>query len=52
MVKVSLQDADKIRRIYGKLAKKRGAGSLRWLTVFARYENVVRLLKFLGYCLE
>jgi hypothetical protein len=27
----------------------RGRGSLHWLTVFVRYENVVRLLEFLGY---
>jgi hypothetical protein len=24
----------------------------RRITVFVRYENVVRLLRFLGYCLE
>ena len=51
-VKVSLRDAYKIRRVFRKLAKRRGAGSLRRLTVFVRYENVVRLLQFLGYCLE
>ena len=51
-VKVSLRDAYKIRRVFRKLAKKRGSGSLRRLTVFVRYENVVRLLQFLGYCLE
>ena len=51
-VKVSLRDAYKIRRVFRKLAKRRGAGSLRRLMVFVRYENVVRLLQFLGYCLE
>jgi hypothetical protein len=51
-VEVSLRDAFKIRRIYRKLAKRNGIGSLRRITVFVRYENVVRLLKFLGYCLE
>jgi hypothetical protein len=51
-VAVSLQDAYKIRRIYRKLARKKGSGSLRRMTVFVRHENVVRLLKFLGYCLE
>ena len=51
-VKVSLQDAYKIRRVFRKLAKRRGAGSLRRLTVFVRHENAIRLLKFLGYCLE
>jgi hypothetical protein len=49
---VSLRDAFKIRRIYRKLAKRKGSGSLRRITVFVRYENVVRLLEFLGYCLE
>jgi hypothetical protein len=49
MVKVSLKDAYKIRRIYRKLAKMRGKGHLHRLTVFVRHENVMRLLKFLGY---
>jgi hypothetical protein len=49
---VSLRDAYKIRRIYRKLARKKGSGSLRSITVFVRYENVVRLLGFLGYRLE
>jgi hypothetical protein len=47
--KVSLSDAYKIRRIYRRLAKMRGRGHLRRLTVFVRYENVLRLLEFLGY---
>ena len=51
-VKVSLRDAYRIRRVFRKLAKRRGTGSLRRLTVFVQYENVVRLLRFLGYCLE
>ena len=51
-VKVSLRDAFRIRRIYRKLAKRKGSGSLRCITVFVRHENVVRLLEFLGYCLE
>ena len=42
-VKVSLSDA------YRRLAKMRGRGHLRRLTVFIRHENVVRLLQFLGY---
>jgi hypothetical protein len=46
-VQVSLRDAFKIRRIYRKLAKKKGSGSLRRMTVFVRYEDVVRLLEFL-----
>jgi hypothetical protein len=48
-VRVSLKDAYKIRRIYRRLAKMRGKGHLRRLTVFVRHENVVRLLEFLGY---
>jgi hypothetical protein len=51
-VEVSLRDAFRIRRIYRKLARRKGSGSLRGITVFVRYENVVRLLKVLGYCLE
>ena len=48
-VKVSLKDAYKIRRVYRRLAKMRGRGHLRRLTVFVRHENVIRLLEFLGY---
>ena len=48
-VKVSLKDAYGIRRIYRGLAKMRGRGHLRRLTVFVKHENVVRLLEFLGY---
>jgi hypothetical protein len=51
-VQVGLRDAFRIRRIYRKLAKRKGIGFLHSITVFVRYENVVRLLKFLGYCLE
>jgi hypothetical protein len=51
-VQVSLRDAFRIRRIYRKLARRKGSGSLRRITVFVRHENVVRLLEFLGYCLE
>jgi hypothetical protein len=51
-VEVSLQDALRIRRIYRKLARRKGSGSLRSITVFVRHENVVRLLEFLGYRLE
>ena len=48
-VKVSLKDAYKIRRVYRRLAKMRGRGSLCSLTVFIRHDNVVRLLEFLEY---
>ena len=48
-VRVSLKDALKIRRVYRRLARRKGTSSLRRLTVFIRYENVVRLLEFLGY---
>jgi hypothetical protein len=51
-VQVSIRDAFRIRRIYRKLARRKGSGSLHCITVFVRYENVVRLLTFLGYCLE
>jgi hypothetical protein len=49
---VSVKDAYRIRRIYRKLASRKGGGSLLRITVFVRHENVVRLLEFLGYCLE
>ena len=51
-VRVSLKDAYRIRRIYRRLAKRSGTGSLNRFTVFVRYDNVVRLLEFLGYCQE
>jgi hypothetical protein len=51
-VQVSLKDAYKLRRIYRKLARRKGSGSLRRITVFIKHKNVVRLLRFLGYCLE
>jgi hypothetical protein len=51
-VEVSLRDAFRIRRIYRRLAKRKGSGSLRRLTVFVRHENVIRLLEFLGCPLE
>jgi hypothetical protein len=51
-IRVSLRDAYRIRRIYRKLARLKGTSSLHCLTVFVRYENVVRLLEFMGYSLE
>ena len=48
-VRVGLADAFKIRRVLRRLARRRGTGPLRRLTVFVRYQNVVRLLGFLGY---
>jgi hypothetical protein len=49
---VNLRDAYRIRRIYRKLAKRKGSGSLGRITAFVKHENVVRLLGFLGYQLE
>jgi hypothetical protein len=51
-VEVSLRDAFKIRRVYRRLARRNGSGSLRRITVFVRHENVLRLLEFFGYRLE
>jgi hypothetical protein len=51
-VEVSLRDAFIIRRIYRKLARRKGSCSLRRITVFVRHENVLRLLEFFGYRLE
>jgi len=49
---LSLSDAYKIRRVFRKLARIRSSGSLLRLTVFVRYETVIRLLESLGYQLE
>jgi hypothetical protein len=51
-VEISFKDAFRIRRIYRKLARRKGSGPLRRITVFVGHENVVRLLGFLGYRLE
>ncbi len=51
-VEVHLRDAFRIRRVYRKLAQRKGGGRLNRITVFVRYENAMRLLKFLGYRLE
>ena len=48
-VQVSLQDAYRIRRVFRKLAGVRSTGPLCRLTLFVRYENVARLLEYLGY---
>ena len=42
---------DRLRRWHRRLAKGKGSGYLRRITVFVSHENVVRLLEFLGYCL-
>jgi len=51
-VEVGLRDAYNIRRIFRKLAKRKGSGSLRRITVFVRHENMVTLLEFLDYRVE
>jgi hypothetical protein len=51
-VKVSLKEAFMIRRIYRRLARRKSSWSLHRMTVFVMYENVVRLLEFLGYQVE
>jgi hypothetical protein len=48
-VKVNLRDAFRLRRVYRKLARRKGTGTLSRITVFIRYENVLRLLEFLGH---
>ena len=44
-----IRSIDRLRRWHRRLAKEKGTGSLRRITVFVSYENVVRLLGFLGY---
>jgi hypothetical protein len=51
-IQISLRDAFRIRRVFRKLARLKARSSLCRLTVFIRYENVIRLLRFLEYCLE
>jgi hypothetical protein len=51
-IQISLHEAYWIRRIYRRLARRKGTGSLYGITVFIRHENVVRLLEFLVYSLE
>ena len=51
-MEISLKEAYRMRRIYRRLAKIRARGNLRSLTVFIRYENVLRILEFLGYQVE
>jgi hypothetical protein len=46
-LKVSVEDGYKLRRIFRRLAKKKGTRTLRKLQVFVRHENIVRLLEFL-----
>jgi hypothetical protein len=48
-VRVNFKDAYRIRRVCRRMAKRRSTGYLHRLTVFVQYENVVRLLEFLGY---
>jgi len=52
LVAVSLEDAYRIKRVYRRLARRRGTARLNRTTVFVRHENVRRLLAFLGYRLE
>jgi len=51
-VKVSLEDAYRIRRVYRRLARRKSSGVVSRMTVFVRYENVLRLLGFMGYQVE
>ena len=46
-VRLSVEDADRIRRVYRRLARKKGTGTRRNVQVFVKHENVVRLLRFL-----
>jgi hypothetical protein len=48
-LRISFKDAYRIRRVYRRLARRKGRGHLQRLTVFIRHENDVRLLEFLGY---
>ncbi len=51
-VKVSLEDAYRIRRVYRRLARRKSSGVVSRMTVFVRYENVLKLLGFMGYQVE
>jgi hypothetical protein len=45
-VEVALRDAFRIRRVYRRLARRKGSGPLYRITVFVRYENALRLWGF------
>lgn len=45
--KVTLEEAYRIRRVYRRLQRKKGTGTLREVQIFVPHENVVRLLEFL-----
>jgi hypothetical protein len=51
-VKVSLEDAYRIRMVYRRLARRKSSGGVSRMTVFVRYENVLKLLGFMGYQVE
>jgi hypothetical protein len=46
--RIGLKEAIRLRRIFRRLSGRRGGGHLRPLHVFIRYENVVRLLSWMG----
>ena len=49
VVAVSRADAHRIRRAYRRLARRRGNNRAARTIVFVPYEDVVKLLRFLGY---
>jgi hypothetical protein len=46
-VKVSLEDAYRIRRVFRRLQRKKGTGTVRKVQVFVKHEDVLKLLAFL-----
>jgi hypothetical protein len=51
-IRVSLKDAFMIRRVYRRLARRKSSGRINSMTVFIRYENVLKILGILGYQVE
>jgi hypothetical protein len=49
MVKVTMRDAFRIRRVFRRLARMKSTSILCTLTVFVEHENVLKLLEHLGY---
>jgi hypothetical protein len=47
-VRITIKEAYKLRRILRRLSGLRGSAPLRTLHVFVRYENIVRLLSWMG----
>lgn len=51
-VRISREHAFMIRRVYRRLARRKSSGRINSMTVFIRYENVLKLLALLRHQVE